>query len=52
MYSEEAVKCFLKEQSRLFDEPVAETAEEAGEVSGGVYGCRSGFSERSAQISG
>lgn len=31
MYSEEAVKCFLKEQSRLFDEPVAETAEEAGE---------------------
>ena len=31
MYSEEAVKCFLKEQARLFDEPVAETAEEAGE---------------------
>ena len=31
MYSEEAVKCFLKEQSRLFDEPVAETAEEARE---------------------
>lgn len=31
MYSEEAVKYFLKEQSRLFDEPVAETAEEARE---------------------
>lgn len=31
MYSEEAVRYFLKEQSRLFDEPVAETAEEARE---------------------
>lgn len=31
MYSEEAVKCFLKKQARLFDEPVAETAEEARE---------------------
>lgn len=31
MYSEEALKVFMKEQSRLFDEPVAETEEEAGE---------------------
>ncbi len=25
MYSEEAVEVFLKDQSRLYDEPVAET---------------------------
>ena len=29
MYSEEAVEVFLKDQSRLYDEPVAETPEEA-----------------------
>ena len=28
-YSEECLKVFLKEQGRLFDEPVAETLEEA-----------------------
>nr|WP_317283123.1 glyoxalase [uncultured Sellimonas sp.] len=28
-YSEECLKVFLKEQSQLFDEPVAETPEEA-----------------------
>ena len=28
-YSEECLNVFLKEQSRLFDEPVAETPEEA-----------------------
>lgn len=28
-YSEECLKTFLKEQGRLFDEPVAETLEEA-----------------------
>ena len=28
-YSEECLKVFLKEQGRLFDEPVAETQEEA-----------------------
>lgn len=28
-YSEECLKTFLKEQGRLFDEPVAETPEEA-----------------------
>lgn len=31
MYSKECIQVFLKEQSRLFDEPVAETAEEAEE---------------------
>ena len=31
MYSEEAVEVFLKDQSRLYDEPVAETVEEAEE---------------------
>ena len=31
-YSEECLKTFLKEQGRLFDEPVAETYEEAEEV--------------------
>ena len=29
MYSKEAVEGFLKDQSRLYDEPVAETSEEA-----------------------
>lgn len=29
MYTEESIKVFLKEQGRLYDEPVAETAEEA-----------------------
>lgn len=28
-YSEECLNVFLKEQSRLFDEPIAETPEEA-----------------------
>ncbi len=28
-YDEECLKAFLKQQSRLFDEPVAETIEEA-----------------------
>ena len=32
MYSEEAVEVFLKDQSRLYDEPVAETVEEAEEA--------------------
>ena len=31
MYSEESIATFLKEQSRLYDEPVAETLEEAEE---------------------
>ena len=31
MYSKECIQVFLKEQSRLFDEPVAETPEEAEE---------------------
>lgn len=31
MYSKECVETFLKEQGRLFDEPVAETPEEAEE---------------------
>lgn len=29
MYTEESIKVFLKEQGRLYDEPVAETPEEA-----------------------
>lgn len=29
MYTEESIEVFLKEQGRLYDEPVAETAEEA-----------------------
>ena len=31
MYTKESIKVFLKEQGRLYDEPVAETAEEAEE---------------------
>ena len=31
MYSKECIQVFLKEQSRLFDESVAETPEEAEE---------------------
>lgn len=31
MYTEECIAVFLKEQSRLYDEPVAETIEEAEE---------------------
>ena len=31
MYSKECIQVFLKEQGRLFDEPVAETPEEAEE---------------------
>ena len=31
MYTEESIEIFLKEQSRLYDEPVAETFEEAEE---------------------
>ena len=31
MYSEESILTFLKEQNRLYDEPVAETMEEAEE---------------------
>lgn len=31
MYTEESIEIFLKEQSRLYDEPVAETPEEAEE---------------------
>ena len=30
-YDENVVRCFLENQSRLFDEPVAETPEEAEE---------------------
>ena len=31
MYTEESIEFFLKEQGRLYDEPVAETVEEAEE---------------------
>lgn len=31
MYTEESIEVFLKEQGRLYDEPVAETLEEAEE---------------------
>lgn len=31
MYTEESIAVFLKEQGRLYDEPVAETVEEAEE---------------------
>ena len=31
MYTEESIEAFLKEQGRLYDEPVAETVEEAEE---------------------
>lgn len=31
MYTEESIEVFLKEQDRLYDEPVAETVEEAEE---------------------
>ena len=30
-YSKESIECFLKHQKQLFDEPVAETPEEAAE---------------------
>lgn len=31
MYTEESIEVFLKEQGRLYDEPIAETVEEAEE---------------------
>ena len=31
MYTKESIETFLKEQGRLYDEPVAETPEEAEE---------------------
>ena len=36
-YDEECLKTFILNQGQLFDEPVAETLEEA-EASGGLYG--------------
>ena len=42
-YDEECLLTFLKKQSQLFDEPVAETMEEA-EAFGRLYGGRSRFS--------
>ena len=39
MYTEESIEVFLKEQGRLYDEPVAETVEEAEEISGRLHGC-------------
>ena len=43
-YDEECLLTFLKKQSQLFDEPVAETMEEAEAFSGRLYGGRSRFS--------
>ena len=40
MYSKACVETFLKNQGQLFDEPVAETYEEAEEFPGRMYGCR------------
>ena len=45
MYTEESIEVFLKEQSRLYDEPVAETFEEAKEV-------RKYLDESGADVSG
>ena len=39
-YSEECLNTFLKEQKKLFDEPVAENMEEAEAF---LAGCRSRF---------
>lgn len=36
-YDEECLRTFILNQGQLFDEPVAETLEEAG-LSGGLYG--------------
>ena len=38
-YDEECLLTFLKKQSQLFDEPVAETMEEAERCRRGEYGC-------------
>ena len=37
-YDEECLKTFLKNQSQLFDEPVAESMEEAEAFFGRLYG--------------
>ena len=52
MYSKEAVEVFLKDQSRLYDEPVAETSEEALEFLEDCMAVVLDFSERCKKISG
>ena len=42
-YDEAVLKCFLKQQDRLFPEPVAEGMEEAGSLPGGLHGGCCGF---------
>ena len=37
MYTEESIEVFLKEQGRLYDEPVAETGR-CRSISGGLHG--------------
>lgn len=60
IYSKECIDVFLKQQSRLFDEPVAETPEEAEEfledcmavVVKSIKGVRLYFDENGADVAG
>lgn len=60
MYSKECVETFLKNQKKLFDEPVAETYEEAEEfledcmavVAGSLKEVRKYFKEAGADVRG
>ena len=49
-YDEECLKSFLEKQLQLFDEPVAETLEEARTGIGGLHGSCRGFSGRSERL--
>lgn len=60
MYSKECVETFLKKQGQLFDEPVADTYEEAEEfledcmavVAGSIKEVRQYFKEAGADVRG
>ena len=52
MYSKECVETFLKQQGQLFDEPVAETYEEAEEFLEECMAICSKKHQRSKRISG
>lgn len=52
MYTEESIEVFLKEQGRLYDEPVAETVEEAEEFLEDCMAVEVKKYQRSQKVSG
>ena len=51
-YDEECLQTFLNMQSQLFDEPVAETLEEAEAIFGRLYGGCCRFYQGCERLSG